>query len=260
MWLGVGYRKPLAQWIHSRPKEIRCLEFTAEHFFDDPEALAALKAQYPLMMHGLGLSLGTPGPIDQDYLARFVNVCRQADPLWVSEHIAFTRTADVDLGHLNPIPYTRETLAYFVDHVEELKQACAKPVLLENITSHLQVPGSMTEPEFINQLCERAGCDLLLDVTNLYVNSRNHGFSVQSWLQQLNAEYIKQLHIVGYAYEAGIHYDTHSQNIQQELYALTQQVIQSSQVQHVIIERDNNFPPAEQIRQELINLEQCYAA
>lgn len=260
MWLGLGYRAPLARWIHSKPKEIQCLEIVAEHFFDHPESVSRLKPHYPLLMHGLGLSLGTPGGLDQNRLRQFTKVCQYADPLWVSEHIAFTRCGDVDLGHLNPVPYTRETLAYMVDHVEELKQACAKPVLLENITSHLKLSGTMSEPEFINQLCEQAQCHLLLDVTNLYVNSRNHGFDVQDWLRQINPDLIRQLHIVGYSYEAGKFYDSHSQNIQQELFALTSQLVDMSPVKHIIIERDNNFPPKEQLRRELLNLERCYAA
>lgn len=260
MWLGVGYRKPLARWIDSQPTEVQCLEITAEHFFDDPGLLHDLKQHYPLFLHSLGLSLGTPGPLNKNYLNRFAQVCRQADPVWISEHIAFTRVNEVDLGHLNPIPYTRETLDYFVDHALEVQQLCHKPLLLENIATHLQLPGTLAEPEFINLLCERAGCFLLLDVTNLYVNSRNHGFDPNHWLQQIQPDYIRQLHIVGYAQEGEILYDSHSENIQQELYLLTRDVIEYSEVQSIIIERDNNFPPVAHIRQELIKLGECCAA
>jgi len=255
--IGVGYRRPLAQWILSRPAEIQCLEITAEHFFDDPDTLQLLKGRYPLMLHGLGLSLGTPGPLDQTYLQQFVHVCRQADPLWVSEHIAFTRSGHVDLGHLNPIPYTEATLALMVDHTQELAQACDKPVILENITSHLHIPGTLTEPEFINRLCEKAGCGLLLDVTNAYVNSRNHNFDVRQWLHQINPDVIQQLHIVGYANEQGVFYDSHSQDIQWELYEFTQTVVEYCQVQSIIIERDNNIPAADQIQTEILQLQQC---
>lgn len=258
MRLGVGYRKQLAPWIKSCPDEIACLEITAEHFFDYPHLLTPLRQNYPLLMHGLGLSLGTPGPLDQDYLAKFVDVCARADPVWVSEHIAFSKTNDVDLGHLNPVPYTGETLACFVDHAQELSEACNKPLLLENITSHLQVAGSMQETDFINKLCEQAGCALLLDVTNLFVNSRNHGFDASQWLHEINPVYIKQLHIVGYTRDGETWYDSHAENIQQELYTLTRQVIEYSGVESIIIERDNNFPPVQQMQQELLNLEQCY--
>lgn len=257
--LGVGYRKQLAGWIKTWPEEIGCLEITAEHFFDQPEELQSLRQHYPLLLHGLGLSLGTPGKLDKDYLAKFKQVCDFADPLWISEHIAFTRTNDIDLGHLNPINYTAETLSYFTDHVVELMSECEKPVLLENITTHLKVPGSMSEPGFINQLCERAGCGLLLDVTNLYVNSRNHQYDIDQWLGDIDPQYIKQLHIVGFSHEADTWYDSHAENIQQELYDLTRKVIEYSGVESIIIERDNNFPSVAQMQQELRELEQCYA-
>lgn len=256
--LGIGYRAPLASWIRSHPVQINCLELTAEHFFDNPSPVAEYREQYPLLLHGLGLSLGTPGPLDQEYLKKFIEVCRAADPLWVSEHLAFTRTRDIDLGHLNPIPYTGETLAYFADHVLELQSACNKPVLLENITSHLRIDSPMTETEFINKLCEMTGCGVLLDVTNLYVNSRNHQFDPRDWLRQLQPDSIRQIHIVGYSEHAGVLHDSHDSNIQAELFALTREVIDHSMVDTIIIERDHNFPPLMQLEQELQTLAHCF--
>lgn len=256
--LGVGYRQPLANWIDSHPAQLNCLEITAEHFFDDSTKLMELRSHYDLFVHGLGLSLGTPGPLDAIYLDRFAAICEIAQPLWISEHIAFTRTADVDLGHLNPIPYTPETLAYFVDHALEVKERCQRPLLLENITSHIEINSPLSETTFINEVCERAGCYLLLDVTNLLVNSRNHGYSPSQWIQEIHPTFIKQLHIVGYTESDGTFYDSHANNIQQDLYSLIRQVIEYSQVDSIIIERDNNFPSMAQLGQELVNLEHCF--
>jgi len=256
--LGVGYRKPLANWINSQPAVLNCLEVTAEHFFDEPSLLEDLSARYDLFVHGLGLSLGTPGPLNCDYLNRFTEVCQIAQPVWVSEHIAFTRTNEIDLGHLNPVPYNNETLAYFVDHALEVKTTLQKPLLLENITSHINIQSPLSETEFINEVCERAGCALLLDVTNLYVNSRNHRFSPEQWLREIHPEFIKQIHIVGYQEKDGTYYDSHANNIQQELYQLTREVINYSRVETIIIERDQNFPGMSQLEQELAILEQCF--
>lgn len=256
--LGVGYRQPLATWIDRRPAQLNCLEITAEHFFDDTTKLIQLGAQYDLLVHGLGLSLGTPGPLDTQYLQRFASVCKIAQPLWISEHIAFTRTAEIDLGHLNPIPFTQDTLAYFVDHALEVKSVCQRPLLLENITSHLHVHSPLTETAFINELCARAGCGLLLDVTNLFVNSRNHNYDPVQWITEIQPAFIKQLHIVGFTVKQGTYYDSHASDIQQELYQLTRQVIDYSQVEAIIIERDRNFPPPRQLEHELEQLEHCY--
>jgi len=256
--IGVGYRAALARWIQRHPADINCLELTAEYFFDNPAPIEHLREHYDLMLHGLGLSLGTPGPLDPVYLNKFVTVCQAADPLWVSEHIAFTRTNDIDLGHLNPIPYNRDTLATFTAHVMALQDACNKPLLLENITSHLRIDSPMAETDFMNSLCEQTGCGLLLDVTNLYVNSRNHHFDPHDWLHQLQPESIRQLHIVGYSEAQGILHDSHDRDIQQELFALTRDVINFSGVDTVIIERDHNFPPISQLTHELQTLSRCF--
>src|SRR5204862_4112506 len=104
-----GYRRELARWIAARPAEIGCLEITAEHFFDrDLGELRELRGGYPLFVHGLGLSLGTPGPMDRATLEAYARVVAAADPLYVTEHVAFTRTTEVDLGHLNPVAPTLE--------------------------------------------------------------------------------------------------------------------------------------------------------
>ncbi|MBI3898016.1 MAG: DUF692 domain-containing protein [Gammaproteobacteria bacterium] len=241
--LGIGYRRELARWIDTRPAQISCLEITAEHFFDaGEERLKELRRDYPLFVHGLGLSLGTPGPLDAETLAQFVRVVKAADPLWISEHVAFTRTADVDLGHLNPVLPTEETLAIFADHARELLERCNKPLILENITSHLRLDGTMPETEFLNRLCDRSGCGLLLDVTNLYINARNHNFDPEQWLHEIDPKRIVQLHVVGYSKHNGRWEDLHAEAIQEDLLVLIANVLDYAPVQAVIVERDHHFP------------------
>ena len=169
-WIGIGYRRELAKWIETRPDEVQCVEVTAEHFFDGgEEVLEDLTGDYPVFVHGLGLSLGTPGELDENTLQRFAGVVRVAEPEWISEHISFTRSSDVDLGHLNPLRPTEETLRTVARHAKAVADFCERPIILENVTSHLRMDGDMSEPEFLNRLCERADCGLLLDVTNLFV-------------------------------------------------------------------------------------------
>ena len=255
-WVGVGYRNALAEWIATRPPEIQCLEITAEHFFESGEALLeSLTRDYPLFVHGLGLSLGTPGPIDQATLARFRRVVQIANPEWISEHVSFTKSDEVDLGHLNPIRPSEETLAVVAEHAREVSERCEKPIILENITSHLRLEGDLSEPEFLNRLCERADCGLLLDVTNLYINSRNHGFDPRVWLRELDARNIVQLHVVGYSMRAGRLQDLHSEPIQDDLRELIHDVLDYASVRAIIIERDANFPPSEELARELCELE-----
>lgn len=254
--IGVGYRREMAKWIASRPKSVGCLELTAEHFSsNDQPVLQQLSNDYPLFVHGLGLSLGTPGPLDQGRLDHFATIARAANAQWISEHIAFTRTSEVDLGHLNPVPLTREALRVIADHAREVSDRCGKPILLENITSYLRLEGDMTEPEFLNALCERAQCKLLLDVTNLFINSRNHRFDAVSWLNQVDPTLIQQLHIVGYSRQGNRYTDSHAAPIQPELIDLTSAVVSYAPVEAIVLERDEDIPETSGLDAEIGKLE-----
>ena len=255
MHLGVGYRRELAAWVESRPRDLGCLELTAEHFGEcDLDHLAGLGHRLPVYVHGLGLSLGTPGPLDGERVEHFARVVRAANPVWISEHIAFTRTAEVDLGHLNPVPLARDAMKTVADHARELAEQCGKPILLENITSHLKLAGELTETEFLNALCERADCGLLLDVTNLFINSRNHGFDPQAWLCEIEPRRIRQLHIVGYSKHGNRYADSHAAPIQEELVELAQAVVAYAPVESVVLERDEEIPDAAEMEVELAKL------
>jgi uncharacterized protein (UPF0276 family) len=255
MKIGLGYRRELAAWIAAKPPDVNCLEITAEHFFQGGEEhLAALAQNFSLFVHGLGLSLGTPGPLDAQRLEQFARVVRIANPEWISDHIAFTRTAEADLGHLNPVPPTREMLNVIADHAREISEHCKKPFLLENITSHIQLTGDLSETNFLNQLCERADCGLLLDVTNLFINSRNHGYDPVKWLHEIQPRRITQLHLVGYSRAGERYTDSHSQPIQEELIELAQAVVHYAPVKALILERDEDFPATHKLELEIAKL------
>jgi uncharacterized protein len=257
MNVGLGYRRELSGWIRSRPRGVDCLEITAEHFFDDDceEHFAELRRSFRLYVHGLGLSLGTPGPLDAGRVEQFARVVRAANPDWISEHVAFTRSGEIDLGHLNPVPPTREALEVIAEHAREVAARCGKPMLLENITSYLKLDGPLSETEFLNELCERADCGLLLDVTNLFINSRNHRFDPLAWLREIEPRRIQQLHIVGYSREGDRYVDGHAQPIQEELIELAMAVIDYAPVQSVVLERDENFPVIAELESEIVKLE-----
>jgi uncharacterized protein (UPF0276 family) len=260
--VGLGWRAPLARWLATRPAEVECLEITAEHFFDGGTAeLATLAATWPLYVHGLGLSLGTPGPLDADTLERFAVVADAADAAWISEHVAFTRAGGIDLGHLNPVPRTAESLAALAEHSAQLKARCGRPLILENICSPLDPGGELAETTFLSRLCEAADCGLLLDVTNLYINGQNHGYDPRAWLAELDPERIVQLHIVGYAQVDGRYEDTHSAPVQEPLLELLAAVLDFAPVRAVILERDDAKPDADEISAELARIKAvCDAA
>jgi uncharacterized protein (UPF0276 family) len=255
MMIGVGYRSELHEWIAGRP--VDCLEITAEHFYGRNESvLGELSGQFSLFVHGLGLSLGTPGELDHERLDRFARVVEIARPEWISEHIAFTRTAEVDLGHLNPVKPTRAVARTIAARSRQVAERCGRPIILENITSHLRIEGELSETDFLNSVCEQADCGLLLDVTNLFINSRNHAFDPLAWLKEIPPARIKQLHIVGYTIENGRYSDGHAQPIQDELIELARAVVEYAPVRAIILERDTNFPGAMAMEKELGKLAQ----
>jgi uncharacterized protein (UPF0276 family) len=241
--IGLGHRPSLARWLAGGVPEVECLELTAEHFFDAPDAaIAAIGERYPCSVHGLGLSLGTPGPIDSATLTSYSRVARQARARWATEHVAFTRAGDIDLGHLNPVAPTRDTLELLTEHASEVHEATGLPVCLENITSQLRIAGTMSEPEFLNALCSPPHVSLLLDVTNLFINAQNHGFDAKKWLSELQPGVVRQIHIVGYGMQDGRLVDDHRAPIQTELLDLMAAAATRHEVEAVILERDLDIP------------------
>lgn len=250
--VGIGHRPGLTRWLSGAVPAVECIELTAEHFFDAPDAaIAAIGERYVCSVHGLGLSLGTPGPLDQPTLRALTRVARLSKARWVSEHAAFTRAGDIDLGHLNPVAPTRENLATLSGHARELHEATGLPVCIENITSQLRLTGSLSEPEFLNALCASPHVRLLLDITNLFISARNHAFEADAWLAELRPGVVGQMHIVGYGERDGQLVDDHRSPIQPELLDLMASAAEYHQVDAVFVERDLNIPGPAEIIDEL---------
>jgi uncharacterized protein (UPF0276 family) len=259
--IGVGYHRELAAWVDSSPPGLECLEITAERCFGPgAKHLTELSRRFPLYLHGLGLSLGTPGPLEPRHLEQFAGVCAAANPRWISDHVAFTRTSEGDLGHLNPVRPTWESVRVVAEHAREVAERCGKPMLLENITSPIRLEGGLSEPQFLNEICARAGCGLLLDVTNLFINSRNHRFDPARWLDELDLDRVCQLHIVGYEFANGRWTDSHAKPVQPELIDLASEVVRRAPVESVILERDGDFPSADDLTAEVAKLTRIFAA
>ena len=181
-------------------------------------------------------------------------VVEYGDARWVSEHVAFTRAGGVDLGHLNPVPLTRESLRVLGRHVLEVQRACGRRLLLENIATELPPPGDMDEPAFLNALCAETGAGLLLDVTNLHVNAHNHGYAAHAWLDRLDSSQVVQVHVTGYTRRGRRLADEHAEPVQPELYELLDRIAAFAALEAVIVERDRDIPPPAAMATELAAL------
>jgi uncharacterized protein (UPF0276 family) len=253
--IGVAYRAALAHWIDAGSPHIECVEVNAEDFYKGGRAkLEVLRRHAPLLVHTRRLSPGTPGPLDADELAWFATLVREAKPLWISEHLGFRCTPEIDLACVVPVSLTEETLATFVSHVRQIVDACETQLLLENIASPLVIRGHYGEPEFLNRLCEQTGCGVLLDLTALLVNSRNHRFDPERWLRALDLGHVAQIHIGGCRERNRSWEDMHDAPIGEELWTLAEAVFARQSVRAVVLERDARFPVVSEIERELDRL------
>ncbi len=253
---GLGFREPYRADVLLGGDGVDFLEVVADHYLDAPpeklRELDLLAERYTLIPHGLNLSLGTAEGLDPGYRDQLVDLVRRLDPPWWSEHVAFTRAGGVEIGHLAPLPFSREALDVLATNIAEVQGLVEIPLILENITYPFALPGSdLVEADFLAALVERTGCGLLLDVANLHINAVNHHFDPYAFLDRLPLERVVQLHFVGGHREGEFLVDSHSAATPPEVWALLDHILARARVKGVILERDENLPPFSTLLEEI---------
>lgn len=254
--VGIGFREQFRADIFLHREKIDFLEITADHYFDSnnfkKEEFDLLKQHFSLIPHGLDLSLGSAEGIDEEYLEKFAALVENVQPEWFSDHLCFTKSGGKNIGHLAPVPYTDEAVKVFVKNISHVKKRIKTPLILENITYMVRFPSSeMSEAEFITKILEETDCGLLLDVTNLYINSRNFGFDWRKFLDKIPLERVVQLHFVGSHKHGNLLIDAHSHKTENEIWEVFREVCARCDPKGAILERDGNFPPFEEILEEI---------
>ena len=254
--VGLGFREPFQSDVFLHRQRVDFLEIVADHYLDAPpekeRELDLLASHFTLIPHAINLSLGSAEGVDPVYVRKLTALIRRLDPPWWSEHIAFTRAGGADIGHLSPLPFTREGIETLCRNIAEVRRTIQTSLILENITYTVVFPFSeMDEVGFLKEVLERSDCGLLLDVTNLYTNSVNHGHDPIAFLQQLPLERVVQLHFVGGHWHEDVLVDSHSQRTPPEVWALMEEVMKRAAVKGVVLERDENLPPFEEMLEEL---------
>ncbi len=254
--VGASFRGQLSAWIDDRPPELQCLEVTADYYYelDTLERLRSLAAVCPLSIRTASLSLGTAGPLDPFLLDNLARVVAETDPLWVSEHVGFLRVEGVDLRSTSSVQPTHENAQILADHARQLAAHCGKPVILENITSEISIPGPLSEPEFLNLISAEADCGLLLNLTGLFVNSRNHGFDPLAFLREIDCGRIAQLRITPCAKAGGRWRYLRGGSIPDDVWQLVEAALVDAPVQALILERQEGFPRPSVLAAELSRL------
>ena len=214
--------------------------------------LDRIRADYPVVLHGVSLSIGSIAPLNGGYLDALETLVRRVEPVWVSDHLCWTGTGGVNLHDLMPMPYTEAALAHLVPRICEVQDRLGQRILIENVSSYVGYRSSeMTEWEFIARLAEAADCLLLLDVNNVYVNSVNHGFDPDEFIHGVPIERVAQFHLAGHERQGTFIIDTHDSPIVDPVWSLYRRARGRFGPVATMIERDANIPPLDELLGEL---------
>ena len=213
--------------------------------------LEQVRSKHPVILHGVSMSVGSAHGLDPDYLAKLRALADRIEPLWVSDHLCWTRTSAHNSHDLLPLPLTQEALDVVCENIDRAQDALSRPMLFENPSSYLTFPeDEMAEWEFLSEMARRTGCYLLLDVNNVYVSAHNHGFDARDYLAGLPLERVRQIHLAGH--EPGeIIIDTHDREVSDGVWALYAEAITRTGPVATMIERDDKIPSLSELLLEL---------
>src|SRR5258706_11899604 len=214
--------------------------------------LDRIRADYPLVLHGVSLSIGSTDLLDRDYLKALKNLAHRVEPAWVSDHLCWTGVAGRNLHDLFPIPYTEEAVEHVAARVREVQDFLGSQILLENVSSYVTFRGSeMSEWNFLSEIARRADCHVLLDVNNIYVSAFNHGFDALEFLNGIPVERVRQIHLAGHNNWCTQIIDTHDADIVDPVWDLYATAVRRFGNVATMIERDDHIPPLADLVTEL---------
>jgi uncharacterized protein len=257
---GIGLRSAHHRHVITQRPSAAWFEVHTENFFaaggPQPAFLERVRADYPLSLHGVGLSLGSVDPLDHAHLHRLKRVVDRFEPAFVSEHLSWSSIGGQFSNDLLPLPYTEEALLHFSDRVGYVQDFLGRTVLIENPSSYVTFASStMPEWEFLHEISRRSGCEILLDINNVYVSARNHGFDAQQYLAGIPAERVREYHLAGHAVQvddAGhtLLIDTHDGRVCDDVWALYAAAIDLIGARPTLIEWDANLPAFDVLEDE----------
>ncbi len=214
--------------------------------------LDKIAERYPLVMHGVSLSIGSVDPLNQDYLQDLKKLVQRVKPKWISDHLCWTGTQGINLHDLMPLPYTEETLAHLVTRITQVQDFLGQRILLENVSSYLTYQHStISEWEFLRAVAQQADCLILLDINNIHVSAHNHSFDPLTYLAAMPADRIQQIHLAGHLNKGDYSIDTHDHEIIDSVWNLYAESVKRFGHISTMIERDDDIPPLTTLLAEL---------
>jgi len=253
---GLGLRIPHYDEILATRPQVDWFEVLSENYLVPGGKplyyLERIRANYPVVMHGVSLSIGGSDPLNLDYLKQLKALADRIEPKWVSDHLCWTGVGGLNLHDLMPLPYTEEAVKHVVSRVNQVQDFLGRRILLENVSSYVTYKQSqLTEWEFITHIAEQADCLILLDINNIYVSSFNHGFECQNYLNGIPIERVQQFHLAGHQNCGNYIVDTHDHPIINPVWALYEKALKRFGPISTMIERDDNIPPLKELLAEL---------
>ena len=253
---GLGLRTAHYGSFLAAPQRVDWLEIISDNYLvpgGKPLAmLDAIRERYPMVMHGVSLSIGAISGPDPAYVKALAALAKRVRPLWVSDHLCWTGVHGRNLHDLLPLPYTEEALRLVVRHVRQVQDALGRRLLLENVSSYVEYTSSrMSEWQFLRAVCEEADCLLLLDLNNIHVSAVNHGFDAREFLRALPAGRIQQIHLAGHTDHGDHLVDSHDHPVADPVWALYREAISRLGPVATMIERDDHIPPLPELVAEL---------
>jgi uncharacterized protein len=256
--VGIGLRSPHVDEVRATRPALPWLEVHPENYLGGGPAVRALEAirrDYPLSFHAVGLSVGSADGVDRRHLGRIKDLVDRFEPALVSEHLAWSQTGGIYLNHLLPLPYTEESLAAVCRNVDDVQTALGRRVLIENPSGYLRFAAStIPEPEFLAALADRTGCGLLCDVNNIHVTAENLGLDARAYLAALPAGAVEEIHVAGHSVNeaAGrsILIDDHGSPVGHAVWALYEEALRRFGPRPTLVEWDTAIPPLETLMAE----------
>ncbi|ESQ83688.1 hypothetical protein AEAC466_11825 [Asticcacaulis sp. AC466] len=253
---GLGLRTPHYSDFLSAPQPVDFVEIISENFMIAGGrplwVLDQIRQSYPVCMHGVSMSLGASGGLNSEYLHRLRILIDRVEPLWVSDHLCWTGIGGTNSHDLLPLPLTEEALERVCRNIDQAQTALGRNLLIENPSSYVTFPeDSYTEWDFLSEVCKRSGCELLLDVNNIYVSAHNHGFKASDYIDGIPAARVRQIHLAGHSTNQSLLIDTHDQPVPDGVWSLFESLAPRLDTVAIMIERDDNIPPLAELLAEV---------
>ena len=253
---GLGLRTNHISEILSTKPKIDWFEIISENYmFDGGLALLNLdriRKDYPIVMHGVSLSIGSKDPLNYEYLKKLKKLAERIEPKWISDHLCWTGINNINSHDLLPVPHTEEAIEHISNRIIQVQEYLGRQILLENPSSYINFSeNEMSEWEFLVEIANKSGCLLLLDINNIFVSSHNHKFDAMEYINHIPIDKVQQFHLAGHIKEEQFLIDTHGEKVCDGVWNLYKQAIKRFGKVSTMIERDDNIPPLHELIKEL---------